>query len=84
MADTYNKIVRSITVTTLSGNTVTAEDTANSPVASQALAEFMAGDIMHIPGEEATILIPFHAVESVAVTTDTTEVTKADPYGCGE
>lgn len=83
MATTYTKALKTITVKTLGGTTVTAADTAEQSIASNALAEFEAFQTMHIPGEESETLIPFHAVDSIVVTVSSTEVTKADAY-CGE
>lgn len=79
---TYTKALKSITVTTVSGQTVTAADTATAPIASNALAEFEAFQTMHIKGEDNTTLVPFHAVDSIVVTESSAEVTKGDPYGC--
>ena len=40
---------------------------------------------MHIVVEgEGVLYIPFHAVDSIFVSSTTTEVSKADPYGCEE
>lgn len=83
---TYQKALKSIEIYILGAadNTVQATDVPGSPIASNALAEFEAGQTIHIsaPNGEA-ILIPFHAVVMVAVTVNTEEVTRADAYGCG-
>lgn len=81
---TYTKALKSITVTTVGGQTVSAADTATAPIASNALAEFEAFHTMHIPGENNETLIPFHAVDNIVVTKSTASVTKDDPYGCDE
>ena len=81
---TYKKPLKSITVKTLGGTTVTVADTAEKPYASDALRDFEAFGIMHIKGEENTTLIPFHAVDSIVVTDSTADVEKADAYGCEE
>ena len=79
---TYKKALKSITVKTLGGTTVAVADTADKPYASDALRDFEAFGIMHIKGEEKTTLIPFHAVDSIEVTSTTGQATKGDPYGC--
>lgn len=81
---TYKKPLKSITVKTLGGTTVTVADTATDPIASDALRDFEAFGIMHIKGEDETTLIPFHAVDSIEVTDSTADVEKADAYGCDE
>lgn len=80
MATTYTKVLKTIVVKTLGGTTVNAADTAEKPVASNALAEFEAFKTMHIETEEGVTLVPFHAVDSIAITTSTTSASKADPY----
>lgn len=77
MATIYKKILKSITVTTVGGQTVTGADTVDEPVASNALAEFEAFGTMHIDGT----LVPFHAVDTIAVTTSQSEdITRTDPF----
>lgn len=82
MAITYKKALKSIEIKTLGGTTVTVEDTASAPIASNALAEFASFKTMHIvTGEGETTLIPFHAVDSIVVTvSQSDDITKADPY----
>lgn len=77
---TYKKILRTITVKTLGGTTVEAADTAENPIASNALAEFEKFETMHIETEDGVTLIPFHAVDSIAVASEATDVTKVDAY----
>ena len=81
---TFNKPLKSIEATTLGGNTFSASDTADAPVASDALRDFEAYGIMHIKGQDSTTLVPFHAVDNIVVTSSTSEVTRPDPYGCEE
>ena len=85
MAITYKKALKSIAVKTLGGTTVSVADTATDPKASNALAEFEAFKTMHIvTGANETTLIPFHAVDSIVVTTTASgDITKDDPY-CAE
>lgn len=82
MAITYKKMLKSIEIKTLGGTEVSVADTADEAIASMALAEFMAGKTMHIKtGENETTLIPFHAVDSIVVTSQSSDdIEKADPY----
>ena len=85
MAITYKKALKSIAVKTLGGTTVSVADTAKDPKASNALAEFEAFKTMHIvTGENETTLVPFHAVDSIVVTSSSSDdITRDDPY-CAE
>ena len=82
MAITYKKALKSIVITTVGGNTVSVADTADAPIASNALAEFEAYKTMHIvTGENEKTYIPFHAVDNIVVTVSQSDnITKADPY----
>ena len=85
MAITFNKVLKSITVNTIGGTTVSVSDTATEQKASNALIEFGAFKTMSIQtGEGEITMIPFHAVDSIVVTQTTAEVSKNDPYGCDE
>lgn len=85
MATTYKKALKTIEVHTIGGATVNAADTAEKAIASSALAEFEMFKTMHIEtGENEMTLVPFHAVDHIKVTTSTSDVEKADPYGCEE
>lgn len=85
MAITYKKALKTIVVKTLGGTTVTVSDTTTEAKASAPLAEFEAYKTMHIQtGENEITEIPFHAVDSIVVTTaQSNNITKADPY-CAE
>lgn len=85
MSITYKKALKSIAVKTLGGTTVSVADTATDPKASNALAEFEAFKTMHIvTGANETTLVPFHAVDSIVVTSSASDdITKDDPY-CAE
>lgn len=85
MAITYKKALKSIAVKTLGGTTVSVADTATDPKASNALAEFEAFKTMHIAtGANEMTLVPFHAVDSIVVTSSASgDITKDDPY-CAE
>lgn len=81
----YQKPLKTIVVKTIGGATVNAADTAEKAIASNALSEFEMFKTMHIEtGENEMTLVPFHAVDNIVVTTSTSEVDKADPYGCEE
>ena len=82
MAITYKKALKSIAVKTLGGTTVSVSDTAADPKASNVLAEFEAFKTMHVvTGANEVTLIPFHAVDSIVVTSAQSDnITKEDPY----
>ena len=81
MAITYKKTLKTIAVKTLGGTEVTVADTTSNPAASNALAEFEAFQTMHIVGANSTTLIPFHAVDSIVVTTaQSDDITKPDAF----
>lgn len=81
---TYTKSLKQITIKTLGGQTITVADTTTAPSASQALAEFENFQTMHTPVSGNTVLIPFHAVETITVELASASVEKDDPYGCDE
>lgn len=82
MAITYKKALKTLAIKTLGGTTVNVADTAEAAKASSALAEFEGFKTMHVQtGENEVTLIPFHAVDSIVVTTSASDdITKADPY----
>lgn len=82
MATTYTKALKSIAVKTLGGTEVEAADTIAEPIASNALREFEEYKTMHIKtGDGEVTLIPFHAVDSIVVTTATSEeIERPDAY----
>jgi len=83
MAINYTKVLKTIAVKTLGGTTVNASDTATDPIASNALAEFEAFQTMHIKTTDGMTEIPFHAVDSITVTSASSSATREDPY-CAE
>ena len=77
------KPLKTIEVTTGCDKTYTVADTAEKYIASNALEQFRGGKTMALEtGENEITYVPFHAVCAVKVTKSTTEVDKADPYGC--
>lgn len=83
MAISYKKALKTLTIKTVGGTTVTAADTAKDPIGSDALAEFEAKATIHVREEAGVTEIPFHAVDTVKVAVATTDVTRPDPY-CAE
>lgn len=85
MAITYKKSLKTISVKIHGNDTaVEVEDTTSAPNASNALAEFDMGHKVHLVTQNGTIIVPYHAIESVTVTSALSDdITKADPY-CAE
>ena len=82
MAITYKKPLKSISVKVHGiTDTFDVSDTVSAPYATAALAEFEKGYKMHLKGDESDAIIPYHAVEAIIVTTETSDsITKTDPY----
>ena len=80
MATTYKKVLKSIVVKTLGGTTINAADTASDPIASDALRDFEHFGTMHIRTQGGETLVPFHAVDNIAVTVTSVDATRADAY----
>ena len=80
---TYKKSLKTLTITTSGGATITAADTVDAPIGSSALSQFENFQTMVIPGESGTTYVPFHAVDNIVVTVEESEEqTRPDPYGC--
>ena len=85
MAVTYKKALKTISVTIHGSDTpIEVSDTATEALASYALAEFERGDVMHLVGENSTVLVPYHAVIAVEVSVAESEELTRDAYGCDE
>lgn len=81
MATNFNKSLKSITVKTIGGNTITCADTVNAMNASAALSEFEMGKTMHIKtGTDEQTIVPFHAVDNILVQVSTAAATRPDAY----
>ena len=81
MATNFNKPLKTITVKTIGGNTITAADTVNKMIASAALSEFEMGKTMHIEtGADEKTIVPFHAVDNILVQVSTAAATRPDAY----
>lgn len=90
MAKTFTKPLKTIRISVVGSNTqMELADTADAPYASQALAEFEAYQTMHLhivnEGEDPIdVLVPFHAVISVEVTTAQSEEITINDANCEE
>lgn len=85
MATTYKKALKSIVITTAGGATVSVADTAQKALASNVLSEFESRSTLHVPAEDGVTVIPFHAVDNIAVeVSESDAITRPDPYGCDE
>lgn len=85
MATTYKKVLKTLVIKTIGGTTVTVADTATEAKASAVLAEFEMFKTLHVKtGDAEMTLIPFHAVDSIVVTSaQSDDITRNDPY-CAE
>lgn len=82
MANTYKKPLKTISVK-VHGITDAIEvaDTVSAPNATAAIAEFEKGYKMHLVTANGTVIVPYHAVEAVTVTSELSDpITKSDPY----
>lgn len=81
MATSFNKALKTITVKTIGGNTITCADTAQEMKASAALSEFEIKATMHIKtGANETTIVPFHAVDNILVSISSEAATRPDAY----
>ena len=82
MAITYKKVLKTIQVKVHGiDDAIEVADTVDAPNATAALAEFEKGYKMHLKGESADVIVPYHAVEAIYVSSaESDEITKADPY----
>lgn len=76
---TYTKGLTTIKVYTIGGNEFTATDVEKQSIASDALAGFKQGKLMHI-FDDPKDYIPFKAVDHIEVTVETGSFEKADAY----
>lgn len=75
----YTKGLKTIKVYTRGGDEFTATDVEKQPIASDALEEFLRGDVMHIFNDPKDY-IPFKAVDRVEVTNTVGEFEREDAY----
>lgn len=84
MATTYKKVLKTLTIKTIGGTTITAADTATEAIGSNALAQFENFQTMAITTESGVTYVPFHAVDNIAVAVAQSEdITKPDAV-CAE
>lgn len=83
MAITYTKPLKSVEFTLVDASTVTAADTATSPIGSEALGMYLSDKMVTVPGETITYFHPSQVVKAVVTVTQSDTITKADPY-CAE
>ena len=84
MATTYKKALKTAVFTLHDGSTVTAADTAEKAIRSEALGMYDAKGVIVVPGENNITKFDFSQVVKVVVTTAQSEdITKKDPY-CAE
>lgn len=84
MAITYKKALKTAVFTLHDGSTVTAADTVESAIGSEALGMYDAKDVIVVPGENNITKFNFNQVVKVVITTAQSEdITKEDPY-CAE
>lgn len=83
MAITYTKPLKSVVFTLVDASTVTAADTATSPIGSEALGMYLSGGMVTVPGETITYFDASQVVKAVVTVTQSDTITKADPY-CAE
>lgn len=80
---TYKKPLKRFSGTTLMGESIVAEDTANGKrLGSYAIDAFEAHKTITAEDGDKKILVPFHAVKTAMYGTQTADAEKADAY-CG-
>lgn len=79
---TYKKPFKVFQGTTLTGESINAEDTATSRIGSDAISAFEAHKTIKTEAENRKMLIPFHAVKSARYGVFTEDAERTDPY-CG-
>lgn len=84
MAITYKKALKTAVFTLHDGSTVTAADTAEKAIGSEALGMYDAKGVIVVPGENNITKFDFSQVVKVVVTIAQSEdIKKEDPY-CAE
>lgn len=84
MATTYKKALKTAVFTLHDGSTVTAADTAEKALGSEAIGMYDAKGVIVVPGESNITKFDFSQVVKVVITTAQSEdITKEDPY-CAE
>ena len=84
MAITYKKPLKTAVFTLHDGSTVTAADTVEKALGSEAIGMYDAKGVIVVPGEGNITKFDFDQVVKVVITTAQSEdITKEDPY-CAE
>lgn len=84
MATTYKKVLKTLTIKTAGGTTITAADTATEAIGSSALAQFENFQTMAIKTQTGVTYVPFHAVDTIAVAvSQSDDITRPDAV-CAE
>lgn len=81
MAITYKKALKTVVFTLHDESTVTAADTTDAAIGSEALGMYDAKGFIVVPGEDSTTKFHFSQVVKAVITTEqSADITKADPY----
>ena len=84
MAITYKKALKTAVFTLHDGSTVTAADTAEKALGSEAIGMYDAKGVIVVPSASNITKFDFDQVVKVVITTEQSEdITKEDPY-CAE
>ena len=81
MAITYKKALKTAVFTLHDGSTVTAADTVDSAIGSEAIGMYDAKGVIVVPTAQNVTKFDYRQVIKVVITTAQSEdITKADPY----
>lgn len=81
MAITYKKALKTAVFTLHDGSTVTAADTVDSAIGSEAIGMYDKKDVIVVPTNANVTKFDYRQVIKVVITTAQSEdITKADPY----
>lgn len=82
---TYTKKLASVVITTMDGATFSVSDTVECPVASSALSQIQNGRGAYVQVGNDTYYVPSSAVANIKISySDSEEIDKPNPYGCGD
>lgn len=84
MAITYKKALKTVVFTLHDGSTVTAADTADKAIGSEALGMYDAKGVIVVPGENNVTKFDYaQVIKAVITVAQSEDITKDDPY-CAE
>lgn len=84
MAITYKKALKTVVFTLHDASTVTAADTVDKAIGSEALGMYDAKGVIVVPGENNITKFDYSQVVKAVITIAASEdITRVDPY-CGE